>query len=378
MSTHLESGIQALKSGDRDAARRHLAQALREDPNSERAWQWMFNAANNDTERTKCIREILRINPENEKARRTLNSLDGSAGQPIETSTPSHDRKLTSRPWYRSTAIYVILFFLFPPALAALVLTDKDEHKWVKIVTSIQVAIFFIPFCVVLSLTISGPLISDTFDAIGRDLEEGSAQPIIAATATATNRATIVAQATSAPANTPAPTNTPAPIFTPTPAVGTISNPYPFRSDVDLVYTTTDGKTSEFRIQVVEIMRGERANMLVERANMFNDKPLVGTTWMLINIRITLDSGAALFMSGYDFSVLSGGKIFSGFDNQNACCLSDAGLAEFETNIAIPGTTTTGWIARLVGTQDTKPLLVINLDEFNTDLSQGLYFALYE
>ena len=79
MSENLNNGIRALKAGDKEQARRLLAQSLREDPNSERAWQWMYNAANNDAEREKCLSEILRINPGNEKARQEHARLFGDA-----------------------------------------------------------------------------------------------------------------------------------------------------------------------------------------------------------------------------------------------------------------------------------------------------------
>ncbi|HAE59373.1 MAG TPA: hypothetical protein DCG54_07665 [Anaerolineae bacterium] len=77
MNNNLSEGISALKAGNREAARSYLAQALREDPNSERAWQWMYNAANNDSERKKCLNEILRINPANQKAAQMLAQTDG-------------------------------------------------------------------------------------------------------------------------------------------------------------------------------------------------------------------------------------------------------------------------------------------------------------
>ena len=66
--TELEQGIAALKAGQREQARKFLASAIRQDPNNERAWLWMYNAANNDTERLYCLEQAVRINPGNKKA----------------------------------------------------------------------------------------------------------------------------------------------------------------------------------------------------------------------------------------------------------------------------------------------------------------------
>lgn len=173
MSAHLENGIQALKSGDKETARRHLAQALRESPNSERAWQWMFNAANNDTERIKCLREILRINPHNDKAQATLDNLQGNTYSRPASAAPNEKKE---RPWYRETAMYVVLFFLFFPALLILVVTDSEERRWTKIVSWIMLGLLFINVCVFGALTVLGPFIEDTFNYINDDISESSIQ----------------------------------------------------------------------------------------------------------------------------------------------------------------------------------------------------------
>lgn len=363
MSENLKNGITAHKAGDKVTARRLFAQALKEDPNSERAWQWMFNAANNDTERIKCLREILRINPDNDKAQSSLDGLQG-----VSRTAPARLSAKTPHPWYRSTAIYTILFFLFFPALLILILTDEEERQWTKVVSWIIVGLFVANICIVGALTVLGPLIEDTFNDINNNITEGA----LPATATS---AFLVQPST--PVNVSV-TKAAAPDLSPTPSIGNINNPYPFDSDIDLVYTAMGGEKSYFRLRVAEIIRGESANDLVRQANMYNENPLPGTSWMLINLSVTLDDGTAIFLDGYDFSVISSGKIYSGFDTVSACCLRDLGLPEFETNIAIPGTTANGWITRLVNTSDTKPLLVINLDEYNTDLGQGIYFSLYE
>lgn len=100
INNHLSEGISALKAGNREAARRSLAQALRADPNSERTWQWMFNAANNDTERKKCLNEILRINPENQKAVQMYLDLQKNSARPVAGTGMSDDEFVNNlREW---------------------------------------------------------------------------------------------------------------------------------------------------------------------------------------------------------------------------------------------------------------------------------------
>ena len=73
--TSLKLGIEAVKAGRKDNARQLLAAAIKQDPNSEQAWGWFYNVCNNDEERTKCLKEVLRINPSNEVARKKLADL---------------------------------------------------------------------------------------------------------------------------------------------------------------------------------------------------------------------------------------------------------------------------------------------------------------
>lgn len=76
--TSLQQGIDALRAGQPDTARKFLAAAIKENPNDERAWQWMYNAVKEDKERTYCLKQILRINPKNNKAIQILSQLTSS------------------------------------------------------------------------------------------------------------------------------------------------------------------------------------------------------------------------------------------------------------------------------------------------------------
>jgi hypothetical protein len=75
MEDLLQQGIAAYKSGQRDEARRIFIAVVKQSPDSERAWGWMNNVCNTDQERIHCLKQVVRINPKNEKAQQRLNRL---------------------------------------------------------------------------------------------------------------------------------------------------------------------------------------------------------------------------------------------------------------------------------------------------------------
>ena len=118
----LGQGIAAVKAGNKQEARRLLGEAIKQHPNDERCWGWLFNVAENDGERLHCIKEILRINPNNEKAKQKYDELIGLGYRPPEAkgnqsfnqppaTTTSPVKK--SKKWYMSKEVK-ILTFLFP------------------------------------------------------------------------------------------------------------------------------------------------------------------------------------------------------------------------------------------------------------------------
>jgi len=71
----LAQGIAAVKARNIQQARQLLDAAIRASPNDELTWGWFYNVCKNDEERLRCLREVLRINPSNEIARRKYNEL---------------------------------------------------------------------------------------------------------------------------------------------------------------------------------------------------------------------------------------------------------------------------------------------------------------
>ena len=172
---------------------------------------------------------------------------------------------------------------------------------------------------------------------------------------------------------TPRPTNTPRP--TATPDQGSQASPFPYGQERTLQSTLADGRTSEVSFVVMEVIRGPEADAIVRRANLFNDEPPAGASWMLIKLRVTLQSGAAFSIDASDVAVVSGGQLFSGLQLA-VCCTGDVGYPELDASIAAPQTSVDGWVIRPALLADPRPLLVLGLNAFEPDLDEGLFFAL--
>lgn len=115
----------ALKAGNKTEARRLLSLAIKENPNDERAWGWMYNAALTDMERSECLKQMLRINPQNEKASQLLKELDGlepPLESPIRTLPKTDAEKLKSAGNALSkTGVTLTLFVTVPICLCLMV-----------------------------------------------------------------------------------------------------------------------------------------------------------------------------------------------------------------------------------------------------------------
>ena len=75
MDTLLQQGITAYKAGKRAEARNMFIAYVKQNPQSELAWGWMYQISDTDKERIYCLKQMLRINPENEKTGQLLNQL---------------------------------------------------------------------------------------------------------------------------------------------------------------------------------------------------------------------------------------------------------------------------------------------------------------
>lgn len=142
MDDVLQQGIAALKAGDRETARRLLVSAVRQTPDDEHTWGWLYNAANTDKERLDCLRNIVRINPKNEKAKLLLDELSIS-NYPLERPSNIEKAPKKKEPIH---ALYIVTFLLCTPVWAILMLTDRKQGAGIKTVAVIYL-MFFIIIC---------------------------------------------------------------------------------------------------------------------------------------------------------------------------------------------------------------------------------------
>lgn len=78
MDDLLQQGITAYRAGKRDEARKIFVAFIKQNPESERGWGWMYDTSDDDKSRAYCLRQMLRINPNNKKARQLLKQLPNS------------------------------------------------------------------------------------------------------------------------------------------------------------------------------------------------------------------------------------------------------------------------------------------------------------
>jgi hypothetical protein len=74
MPDKFQRAVQRVKDGDRAGAQQLLAEILTSEPDHEQAWLWLA-AILNEAQRQYCIRQVLRINPNNRQARRAWEAL---------------------------------------------------------------------------------------------------------------------------------------------------------------------------------------------------------------------------------------------------------------------------------------------------------------
>ena len=61
----LQQAIAAARGGRKAEARQLLQQILQANPGHEQAWLWLSAAVETETERIKCLKRVLALNPDN-------------------------------------------------------------------------------------------------------------------------------------------------------------------------------------------------------------------------------------------------------------------------------------------------------------------------
>jgi thioredoxin-like negative regulator of GroEL len=72
----LNMAIDSARQGNKQGARVMLRQVLQEDKKNERAMLWMAKTANSATERQQWLSRVLKVNPNNEIAKKTLAKMN--------------------------------------------------------------------------------------------------------------------------------------------------------------------------------------------------------------------------------------------------------------------------------------------------------------
>ncbi|MBI1259245.1 MAG: hypothetical protein GC204_17400 [Chloroflexi bacterium] len=75
----LRKGIEAAREGKREVARGLFEQVVELDEKSEKGWFWLASVVESDEERRICLGNVLHINPNNERAKRALDTLQAQA-----------------------------------------------------------------------------------------------------------------------------------------------------------------------------------------------------------------------------------------------------------------------------------------------------------
>jgi len=84
----LTASIAAIKVGDVEQARAWLRLAIADDPEDDRAWQWLSVVAESAEEQRRCLYRALSINPDNETVQEALRQMNGPDRQVVSERMP--------------------------------------------------------------------------------------------------------------------------------------------------------------------------------------------------------------------------------------------------------------------------------------------------
>lgn len=84
MTTLTQQGIEAMRRGDKAAARQLLQQAIQQNPQDINAWLWLSGAVSTEQERLKCLQQVIKIDPENAVAAKGIAQLISRGAVTVE------------------------------------------------------------------------------------------------------------------------------------------------------------------------------------------------------------------------------------------------------------------------------------------------------
>lgn len=89
MDKELQTAIQLVKEGNKIEGGRILAKLVKVEPNNEQAWLWLSACVVPIEQKQYCLKQALRINPNNEDAKKQLDRLDEF--QPVFNTPPASE-----------------------------------------------------------------------------------------------------------------------------------------------------------------------------------------------------------------------------------------------------------------------------------------------
>lgn len=84
----LDNGIRAARSGDKATAQKLLRQVIAEDPNNELALIWLASSVNSPAERRMYLQQVVRVNPNNARAKQALSQLSQRRSDQVAAVAP--------------------------------------------------------------------------------------------------------------------------------------------------------------------------------------------------------------------------------------------------------------------------------------------------
>ncbi len=122
MSDKLQQAISLIKSGDKKRGKHLIGEVIKEDPENETAWLWMYNLVAQPEKKQFCLERALAINPENQKARKALANLKQSSSPQVkqqpqlpqkddETASSVSAAKISAKSWIIAIAILIVGIF---------------------------------------------------------------------------------------------------------------------------------------------------------------------------------------------------------------------------------------------------------------------------
>jgi hypothetical protein len=96
MNELTKEGIRIFQAGDKQKAARILARSVQIDSRDEEAWYWLSACVDGLDKKRYCLQKVLKINPENAKARQRLSKLEGFVTDDV-TKKPNTDSPRSSQ-----------------------------------------------------------------------------------------------------------------------------------------------------------------------------------------------------------------------------------------------------------------------------------------